>query len=171
MTACCGFCTADFDVWPNLARFMLVLLMFFGGCAGSTSGGIKMIRILVLLKASWREIKTMIQPRLISPVKIAGAPIEEKLVTNILSFIALYVMLFVAASALMCMIVPDIVTAMTAVATCMSNTGPGLAGVGATETFAWIPLQGKWVLFLCMLLGRLEIYTVLIALAPRSYRR
>ncbi len=166
-----GFCTADFDIWPNFVRFLLVILMFAGGSAGSTSGGIKMVRILVVLKAAWRELKTMIQPRLIAPIKIAGLPIEDKIIANIIGFVVLFLLLFIALSALMCLIVPDMVTAITSVVASMSNTGPGLSGVGAMENYSWIPIEGKWVLIAAMLLGRLEIFTVLIAFAPRSYRK
>ncbi len=171
MTTTTGFCTADFDMWPNFVRFTLVMLMFVGGCAGSTSGGIKTVRILVVLKAAWHEVKTMIQPRLIAPIKIAGQPVDENIVSNIVGFVILFLLLFVVLSAVMCLVVPDMVTAITAVVASMSNIGPGLSGVGAMETYAWIPVEGKWVLIGAMLLGRLEIFTVLIAFAPRSYRK
>lgn len=171
LTTTTGYYTADFDIWPNSVRFMLVVLMFFGGCAGSTGGGIKMIRIMVILKTAWREVRTMIQPRLIVPIKIAGQQVEEKLVANILGFVTLFILLFVAFSGLMCLIIPDIVTAVTSVVATMCNIGPGLSGVGATSNYAWIPMSGKWVLIVCMLLGRLEIYTVLIAFAPIFFKR
>ena len=166
-----GYCVADFDVWPNLLRYMLVILMFFGGCAGSTGGGIKMIRIMIITKASLREIKVMIQPRIIAPIKIAKKTIEEKQIANIIGFVILFLICFVGFSIIMSFIIEDFTTAITTVAATMCNIGPGLSGVGATETYAWIPLSGKWVLVLCMLLGRLEIYTVLIALAPVSWKK
>ena len=171
LTTTTGYCTADFDVWPNSIRFMLVVLMFFGGCAGSTGGGIKMIRIMTIFKTAWREVKTMIQPRLISPIKVAGKPVEEKLVANIIGFVTLFILLFVLFSAIMCLFIPDVTTAVSSVVSTMCNIGPGLSGVGATQNYAWIPVTGKWILMLCMLLGRLEIYTVLIAFVPVSLKK
>jgi len=156
ITTTTGFCTADSDVWPNFIRYMLVVLMFFGGCAGSTGGGMKMIRIMVILKTAWREVKTIIQPRLIA---------------NIVGFVALFSTSFIVFSAIMCLYIGDFTTAITTVTATICNIGPGLSGVGATENYAWIPLPGKWVLTFCMLLGRLEIYTVFIALSPASWKR
>ena len=171
ITTTTGYCTADFDVWPNVIRYMLVILMFFGGCAGSTGGGIKMVRIMVVIKAAWREIKTTIQPRIIAPIKIEGKLIDEKQVANISGFVALFGASFLVFSLIMSFYIDDFTTAITTVAATMCNIGPGLSGIGATENYAWIPVSGKWVLILCMLLGRLEIYTVIIALSPISWRK
>lgn len=171
ITTTTGYTTADFDMWPNIMRFMLVVLMFFGGCAGSTGGGIKMIRIMVVMKATWREVRSMIQPKLIAPLKVAGRVVEEKQVANILGFFILFLVLFVIFTGIMSLIIKDFTTAITAVAATICNIGPGLSGIGATENYAWIPLPGKWVLTLCMLLGRLEVYTVVIALSPNSWRK
>ena len=171
ITTTTGYSTADSDVWPNFIRFMLVILMFFGGCAGSTGGGMKMIRVMVFLKTAWREVKTLIQPRIISPIKIAGKAMEEKRVANILGFIALFLGCFVIFSGAMSFLLQDFTTAITSVVATMCNIGPGLSGIGAAENYAWIPIPGKWILTLCMLLGRLEIYTVLIALSPISWRK
>jgi trk system potassium uptake protein TrkH len=171
LTTTTGFTTADFDLWPNALRVMLVVLMFFGGCAGSTGGGIKMVRIMVVLKTAWREVRTMVQPRLIAPVKIAGRALEEKQVANIVGFFVLFIVLFVAFTFVMSLILADFTTALTAVVATICNIGPGLGGIGATENYAWIPQGGKWILTVCMLLGRLEVYTVIIAFAPISWRR
>jgi hypothetical protein len=91
LTTTTGFCTADFDMWPNALRLILVALMFFGGCAGSTGGGIKMVRILVVFKAAWRQIRTTIQPRLVAPMKVGGGVVEEKLVQNIVGFFVFFI--------------------------------------------------------------------------------
>ncbi|MBD3317713.1 MAG: TrkH family potassium uptake protein [Chitinivibrionales bacterium] len=171
LTTTTGFATADFDVWPNALRIMLVVLMFFGGSAGSTGGGIKMVRIMVVLKTAWREVRTMIQPRLIAPVKIAGRALEEKQVANITGFFVLFIVLFVMFTLVMSLIIADFTTAVTSVVATICNIGPGLSGIGATENYSWIPLSGKWILTACMLLGRLEVYTVIIAFAPISWRR
>lgn len=171
ITTTTGFCTADFDLWPRAIGLLLVVLMFWGGCAGSTGGGMKMIRVLVTLKASWRELKKVVRPRLVAPVKVRRAPMAEPMVANIVGFFVLFVGLFVVCSVLMSLVVPDLVTAVTSVAACIGNIGPGLSGVGATQHYAWIPLPGKWLLILCMLLGRLEIFTVLVVLRPSFWRR
>jgi trk system potassium uptake protein TrkH len=171
ITTTTGYSTADSDIWPNFIRFMLVVLMFFGGCAGSTGGGIKMVRIMVFLKTAAREIKTIIQPRIIAPLKIAGKALEEKQVLNILGFISLFMACFVIFSAAMSYLIKDFTTAVVSVVATMCNIGPGLSGVGAAENYAWIPLPGKWILTVCMLLGRLEIYTVLIAFSPISWKK
>ncbi len=166
-----GFGTADFDVWPRTLGLILVVFMFWGGCAGSTGGGMKMIRVLVTLKASWRELKKVVRPRLVSPVKVRRIPVGEAMVSNIVGFFVLFVGLFVVCSLLMTLFVPDLTTAVAAVVACIGNIGPGLSGVGSTQTFAWIPIPGKWLLILCMLLGRLEIFTVLVVLRPSFWRR
>lgn len=171
ITTTTGYTTADFDTWPNAIRFTLVILMFFGGCAGSTGGGIKMSRILIFIKCALREIKTIIHPRIILPLKVANKTIEEKQVSNIIGFIALFMGSFLFFTIIMSFMIEDFSTAVTAVAATMCNIGPGLAGVGAAENYAWIPVGGKWILSLCMLLGRLEIYTVFILLMPSSWRK
>ena len=131
----------------------------------------KMIRIMVVLKAAWREVRTMVQPRLIVPVKVGGNALDEKQVANILGFALLFMLLFVVSTVFMSLVVTDFSTAATSVIATMCNIGPGLSGVGAAENYAWIPNSGKWVLIVCMLLGRLEVYTVLIAFSPASWRR
>ena len=171
ITTTTGYSTADSDTWPNFIRFMLVVLMFFGGCAGSTGGGMKMTRIMVGIKTAWREVKTIIQPRLISPIMIGEKELKEKQVANIVGFIALFLGCFVIFSAIMSFLIGDFTTAVTSVVATMCNIGPGLSGVGASQNYAWIPIPGKWVLALCMLLGRLEIYTVLIAFSPLSWKK
>lgn len=170
ITTTTGFCTADFDLWPRSLGLLLLVLMFWGGCAGSTGGGMKMIRVLVTTKASWRELKKMMRPRLVTTIKIRRSPMPEPMVANIVGFFVLYVSLFVVGSVLMSLFVPDLVTAVSSVAACIGNVGPGLAGVGATQHYGWIPTPGKWVLTLCMLLGRLEIFTVLVLLRPSFWR-
>ena len=165
-----GFGTADFDVWPTTLRLMLVLLMFFGGCAGSTGGGMKMIRVLINLKAGWREIIKMARPRIIRPVKVGGTPVEELRVGNIVSFFILFLALTIFSALLMMFFVPDLVTAFTSVVACLANIGPGLAGVGSIESFNWIPIPGKWILIFNMLLGRLEIFTVLVLFRASIWR-
>mgnify|MGYP006281771547 CR=1 FL=1 len=166
-----GYGTADFDVWPRAIALGLVVLMFWGGCAGSTGGGMKIIRIMVVAKAAWRELRKVVRPRLVVPLKVGGVTMKEEMVANILGFFLLFTGLFVLCSILMAIFIPDLTTAVTSVAATIGNIGPGLSGVGSTQHYAWIPLPGKWILILCMLLGRLEIFTVLVVLRPSFWRR
>lgn len=166
-----GFVTADFDLWDDFLRAALVFLMFFGGCAGSTAGGIKMIRILVVAKTALNELKRMAQPRLVSPVKVANRVVEQERVVNIAAYFILFLGLFIICGILMTLFVPDLETAFAASIAAIGNIGPGLAGVGATENYAWLPIPAKWLLVITMLLGRLEIFTVLILLRARTWRK
>ncbi|MCK4304040.1 MAG: TrkH family potassium uptake protein [Candidatus Eisenbacteria sp.] len=166
-----GYGTADFDSWPRVLGLLLVILMFWGGCAGSTGGGMKMIRILVVSKTAWRELKKVVRPHLISPLKVGGCTLQEEMVASILGFFLLFLGLFVVCSLLMTLFIPDLTTAVASVAATIGNIGPGLSGVGSTQTYAWIPAPGKWILILCMLLGRLEIFTVLVLLRPSFWKR
>ena len=126
---------------------------------------------MVGIKTAWREVKTLIQPRIILPIKIDGKELEEKQVANIIGFISLFLGCFVILAAIMSLLIDDFTTAITSVVATMCNIGPGLSGIGATENYAWIPISGKWVLSLCMLLGRLEIYTVLIAISSITWKK
>jgi len=166
-----GYGTADFDLWPNFCRFAFLFLMFWGGCAGSTGGGMKMIRIMVVLKVGWRELQKMVRPHLVAPLKIGGISMDEERVVNIGAFFILFVVIFVVCSLLMMLFVPDFVTAISTVAATLGNIGPGLNGIGSTQTYAWIPIPGKWVLIICMLLGRLEIFTILLALRLSFWKK
>lgn len=166
-----GFATADFDLWPDFIRFTLVLLMFFGGCAGSTGGGMKMVRVMMVGKIALNELRKLTQPRLVLPVKVGGEAVDDRRVVNVVSFVALFVGLFIITAGLMVLFVPDLTTAVACSIATIGNIGPGLGGVGAIENYAWIPLPGKWILVLSMLLGRLEIFTVLIILRPSVWRR
>ncbi len=166
-----GFATVDFDLWPDFLRFLLVALMFFGGCAGSTGGGIKMIRVMLVSKFGLNELKKLTQPRLVSKVKIGKTAVDDKTLMNVVAFFVLFIFLFVLISGLMTMFVPDLTTALTSSIATMGNIGPGLSGVGAVENYGWIPIPGKWILIFSMLLGRLEIFTVLIIFRPYVWRK
>jgi len=166
-----GFTTADFDLWPDVIRFLLVFLMFFGGCAGSTGGEMKMIRIIVVFKVAWNVLRKMTQPRLVAPIKIDNQVMDDDRVVNVVAFFILFVGLFILVAFLMTFFVPDLTTAVACSIATMGNIGPGLAGIGAVENYGWIPLPAKWILVLSMLLGRLEIFTVLIVFRPSVWRK
>ncbi len=166
-----GFVTADFDQWPAASRFILLALMFIGGCAGSTAGGMKIIRVNILVKAALREIKLFLQPQAIVQVKVGKKPVEGGIVFGIMGFFTIFLLIFVVASALMCLFTPDLLTAISSVAATLGNVGPGLAGVGPMMNYADIPAGGQAVLILCMLLGRLELYTVLVLFLPSFWKK
>ncbi len=166
-----GFGTDDYTRWPALSQYVLLGLMFIGGCAGSTAGGIKMIRVLVLLKQVSRELKLFIQPQAIYHVKIGRQVIDPEIVSMISAFFIIFLMLFIGASVLMMVFIPDSKTAISAVASALGNVGPGLGAVGPAGAYDFIPSSGKVVLSVCMLLGRLELYTLLVILIPRFWRR
>jgi trk system potassium uptake protein TrkH len=171
ITTTTGFATADFDLWPDALRFLLIMLMFVGGCAGSTGGGIKMIRIMVVLKVAWTALRKMTQPRLVAPIKIGTQVVDDDQVMNVVAYFILFTSLFILTAGLMTLFVPDLTTAVACSIATMGNIGPGLAGIGPIENYSWIPLPGKWILVLSMLLGRLEIFTVLIVFRPSVWRK
>ena len=171
MITCTGLVTADFDIWPNFCRFFLVLLLFIGGCAGSTAGGMKVARIVLLLKSSVRETIRLLRPRAIMHVKLNGNPVSEDIITNILGFIVIHLGLFVIFSLILTVFGNDIITSFSAVITAMSNVGPGLADAGATKNYSGFAYPCKWVLAFCMLVGRLEIYTVILIFVPLTWKK
>ena len=166
-----GYTTADFEQWAFSSQFILFLLMFIGGCAGSTGGGMKIIRLYVLVKFVLAEIKRLMHPKAVIPVRIGNTVISRDIVRNILGFLALMTGLFIGGVIVMTILGLDLVSAFTAVAATLNNIGPGLGSVGPTDNYAHIPLLGKWVLTFFMLAGRLEIYTVLILLAPSFWKK
>ena len=167
-----GFITADFDQWDTAAEVVLILLMFIGGCAGSTAGGIKVIRILIVFRTILQDVFRMIHPRAVTPLQIGGRVIPETVRTAVLSLFPAWIGVFAIATfivALQAELTP--LSAITAVATTLNDVGPGLAQVGATESFEIVNPLGRFVLTVCMLLGRLEIFTVVALLSPSFWRR
>lgn len=173
ITACSttGHASADFDLWPNACRFLLILLMFIGACAGSTGGAIKCVRVLLLLKSSMRELVRVLRPRMVKHVKINGESVSEEIIIDSSVFFVVYLGFFGICSLALMALNTDIVTAFSAVATCMANCGPGLAKVGPMANFSDITYAGKWVLSFCMLLGRLEIYSLILLFLPVTWKR
>ncbi|AEH45835.1 cation transporter [Thermodesulfatator indicus DSM 15286] len=165
-----GYGTADFDLWHPACRYLLLILMFFGGMAGSTGGGVKQIRFLILFKFIRFQFRKLIHPKAVEIIRYEDKKIAESIIQAILGFMALYGLFFVVASLLVCAQGIDLITATSAVAATLNNIGPGLAKVGPTQNFGWMPDFSKLVLTFCMLAGRLELYTVAI-LFSRSYWR
>lgn len=163
-----GFTTADFSRWPTFVPVFLLFSVFIGGCAGSTAGGMKVIRVLLLYKQGVREILRLIHPQAEIPVKLGKMSVSTRVVEAVWGFFSLYVAVFVLIMVLMMGLGLDQVTAFSAVATCINNLGPGLGEVSAN--FASMPAAVKWLASLSMLLGRLEIFTILVLLSPAYWR-
>ena len=166
-----GYATADYEQWPAMSRLILLLCMFLGASAGSTGGGMKCLRIMLCFKFCYKELFSLIHPRAVSPVKIAGKTVPDDVLRSVLGFLALYMGLFALCSVLLAGLGVDFTTAFGAVAATLGNIGPGFGMVGPVENYSQIPYLGKWLLIWCMLLGRLEIYTVIILLVPEFYRK
>jgi trk system potassium uptake protein TrkH len=161
-----GFVTADFDSWNDFARVLLVFLMFTGACAGSTAGGIKVIRLSLLVKTANQELERQLRPTAVQVLRMGGRPFSEQVRRAVLGFFLLYVFVYVVGSLAMAATGVDPVTAISASATTINIVGPGLGEIGATDSFAGIPPAGRIVGALLMLIGRLEIFTVVALLAP-----
>ena len=163
-----GFSTTDFTAWPIFLPLLLLFVSFVGGCAGSTGGGMKVIRILLLFKQGAREIRRLIHPNAIIKIRISGMAVPEKVVESVWGFFATYVVLFFIFMLILMADGHDQVTAYSAVAACMNNLGPGLGDVATN--YAGLSDVSKWVLSLAMLFGRLEIFTLLVLFSPDFWR-
>jgi trk system potassium uptake protein TrkH len=166
-----GFVTADYDTWPSLSKHILVFCMFLGAMAGSTGGGIKIMRIMLLVRHGYQEIFHLIHPHAVTTVKMGGKPVPAHILSSIWGFFILYMGLFVVATLIMASLGLDFVSALASVAASIGNIGPGLGIVGPVQNYLSIPAAGKWILIFCMLLGRLEIYTVIVLLVPEYWRK
>ena len=165
-----GFVTADFNLWPAYCALLLVVLMFIGGCAGSTGGGMKVARLVLLVKYSVAQIERCVFRRSVSNIRLNRERVDAATLHKTLGFFFLFVGLFVASSLSLCLLgVDDVVTASTASIAALGNIGPGLGKVGAVCTYAWMTPSAKGVLTFMMLLGRLEVYTVLVLFLRSSY--
>ena len=166
-----GFVTTDYDKWPALPQQILLICMFIGAMAGSTGGGMKTMRIMLLIRHSYKEIFRIVHPHAVTTVKLGGKPVPDYILSSIWGFFILYLGLFVLASLIMACLGLDLISAFASVAASIGNIGPGLGIVGPAKNYLAIPVVGKWVLILCMLLGRLEIYTVIVLLTPEYWRK
>lgn len=157
-----GFVTHDYEQWPFVTQIILLALMLFGGCTSSTGGGIKNVRILVAFKFMGAELKKLFHPHGIFPIRMGDRTVPERLVLNIIGFVALYILIFFLGVMAMTGIGLDIDTSIGAVAATLGNVGPGIGMVGPAENYFHLPAMGKWILSFLMLVGRLEIFTVLV---------
>ncbi len=166
-----GFATADFETWTASSQVILLLLMFVGGCAGSTGGGIKVIRIYLLLKFVFNEFVRLLHPQAVIHVKIGNTAVDRKVVANVSGFFILFMLTTAVGIIIMSFLGLDLVTSISAVAATINNIGPGLGEVGPLDNYSDIPIAGKWILSFFMLIGRLELFTVIILLAPSFWRK
>ena len=166
-----GFATADYMLWPPFVIVMIFLIMFIGGSAGSTGGGPKIIRVILLLKNSYFEFKRLIHPKAIIPVRLNKRAVSPKIIANVQAFLVVYVLIFVFGTMFMSFLGLDLDSSMGAVIACLGNIGPGIADVGPSHNFYEIPDAGKWFLSFAMLIGRLELFTVLVLFTPPFWKK
>jgi len=157
-----GYVTADYLSWPFFVWLLIFMLMFTGGSAGSTGGGVKMVRQLLLLKNSRLELKRLLHPQAVIPVRLNGKTIPQNVIFNVLAFFLIYTLIFAFGSLFMSMLGLDFETSIGSVAATLGNIGPGIGSVGPVSNYSEIPITGKWFLSFLMLLGRLELFTVLV---------
>lgn len=166
-----GYATTDFNLWPELSKTILLLLMFIGSCAGSTAGGLKISRVILLFKMIKREIKSLIHPRAVSVVRFEGKKIDDPVLKSLSAYFAIYIACFVAVFILISFDGFDIVTNFSASAACFNNIGPGLNAVGPAANYAGYSVFSKIVLSFAMLLGRLEIYPILFVMSRSAWSK
>jgi trk system potassium uptake protein TrkH len=166
-----GFATDDYLLWVPWMGVLIFILMFFGGSAGSTGGGPKIMRVVIMLKNSTMELKRMIHPNAVIPVRLNKWAVEERIVTNVLAFIAFYGIIAIISMGILSILGYDFDTSIGAVAATLGNIGPGIGEVGPALNYAGFPMFGKWFLSFLMLVGRLELFTVLVLFSPLFWRR
>ncbi|MGI5900207.1 MAG: TrkH family potassium uptake protein [Christensenellales bacterium] len=166
-----GFATTDFNLWPEFSRSLLMMLMFVGACAGSTGGGFKVARLIIITRSIRNEIKKMLHPRSVSAVKLEGKPVEKDTVMSVYAFVGAYAIIASVSVLLISLDNFDFTTTITTVVSCLSNIGPGLGLVGPSGSFAGYSAFSKLVLIMDMLTGRLEIFPMIMLFSPSVWRR
>ena len=166
-----GFATTDFNLWPDFSKALLLIVLFTGACAGSTAGGLKLSRVVLLFKMISKEIKRLIYPRSVSNVKFEGKDLDDNTQRSVTTYFAVYMICFFIFFVIVSLEPFGFETNFTATATCFNNVGPGFGMVGPAGSFAAYSDFSKLVLSLAMLMGRLEIFPLLIALIPSTWRK
>ena len=170
MATTTGFSTSNFSEWPSGLPFILLLSAFVGGCAGSTAGGVKVVRVLLLFLQGLREVKKLVHPSGMFPLKLGGSPVTRRISESVWSFLSAYLIIFLVMVILLLVISDlDFLTSFSAIGACLNNLGPGLGEVASN--YSGLEDKVKWVLMFAMLLGRLEIFTLLVLLTPGYWRR
>lgn len=165
-----GFATVDYESWAPFFSIIFLILLLFGACAGSTSGGVKMVRYQLLIKNSFMEIKRLLHPQAIIPVRQNDKVVPYEIVAKVGAFVLIYLIVFGFAAALLNILGMDIISALGASAACLGNIGPGLNQTGPVTNYSSVPFLGKWILSFVMLLGRLEIYTIMIIFSKAFWK-
>ncbi|MCM1524868.1 MAG: TrkH family potassium uptake protein [Ruminococcus sp.] len=166
-----GFSTADFDLWPELSRTIIVMLMFIGACAGSTGGGIKVSRIIILFKSMAKELEVMIHSKQVKKIKLDSHFIEHETVRSVNVYIICYILIFAISLIFVSFENHDLITNFTSVTTCINNMGPGLALTGPTQNFGFFSVPTKMVLIFDMIAGRLELFPMLLLFSPATWKK
>ena len=165
-----GFVTENYNVWPTLTLVIILMFMLMGGCAGSTGGGMKVMRLVMLFRLAYLEIFRLLHPHSVRHLKVAGKPVPTEVISGVVGFFLLYLIVTTIGTLVLAIQDMDLVSAFTATLTCISNVGPGLGSVGPVDNFSQVPMFSKWTLTLCMLLGRLEIFAILVLFVPEFWR-
>ena len=166
-----GYATTDFNLWPSFSKTILVLLMFSGGCAGSTAGGLKVSRIVMMCKGAYHDMRKMLHPNAVTTVRFEGKVVGDRGIRGIYLYITVYVLVFGVSCLLLSLENMDLVTTFTSVTTCINNVGPGLEVVGPMGSFSPYSPWAKLLLSFDMLAGRLELYPMLLLFAPSNWKR
>ncbi|MGS0765940.1 TrkH family potassium uptake protein [Syntrophomonas curvata] len=166
-----GFASADYDRWPAMAAGVIFLMMFVGGCIGSTGGNIKPGRYLIMFHRGVIELKKMIHPKAVLPLRFGGRVLGEEMVINVVQFFFLYIMFLALGVMVLSMLGLDVYSSLTAAAACLGNIGPGFGLVGPTQNYSFIPDMGKYLLSILMLVGRLEIFPILVLFLPEYWKQ
>lgn len=167
---CTGYITKDYDVWGHFFQFLFLIMMFIGGSVGSTSGSIKIMRHLLIFRNINLELRRLIHPKAVIPVRLNGNAVPQDIMFNILTFFIIYIVVFIAGTIGLSLAGMDTLSSMGAVATCMGNIGPGIGTVGPAYSYAGVPEAAKWILALIMLLGRLEFFTIMIIFSKSFWK-
>ena len=165
-----GFATANYLHWPSFLWMLVFALMFIGGSAGSTGGGMKIVRHMLLVKNSWIELKRAMHPNALIPVKFNGKSVSQQIIFNVMAFFLIYVMVFALGTLIFSLIGLDFETSIGATIATLGNIGPGIGNVGPVDNYAFFSPLAKWILSFLMMLGRLELFTVLIILSPAFWK-
>jgi trk system potassium uptake protein TrkH len=166
-----GFSTADFNLWPELSRTVLVLIMFIGACAGSTGGGIKISRVIILFKGMAKELHTMVHPHQVKKINIDTHTVDHETVRSVNTYMVAYVMIFVFSLVFISFDNHDLITNFTAITASLNNIGPGLDMVGPSSNFGFFSVLSKIVLIFDMLAGRLELFPMLLLFTPATWKK
>lgn len=166
-----GFTLVDYEKWAPLAQFIIFMLLFMGGCAGSTAGAMKAIRVYLFAKQALRGLFSTVHPQSVAPVRLSGQAVSPQVMHGISTFMGLYLLTYVVAVGGVSLTGMDFATSLSAVATAMGGVGPGLGEIGPTDNFLWVPWFAKLILTFCMLAGRLELFTLMLIFVPAYWRR